>query len=443
MAYPAFFEEIMINLILAFIFGGSLGSGLVYLWLRGRLSLIDSELAHKAKALYEAQNNAERLRLSSESMQGELARLMSREAELSTQITLLKEQQAEREVQSKSLSNELKAQFSVLASEILQEKSEAMLRRNEEALTPLKDNIKRFEEQFQRAYAQEAKERYSLEKVIRELMDRSLQVSAETQSLTNALRGEKTKMQGDWGEMILENILEASGLRKDHEYFTQQTLVGEGGKTPRPDVIVKYPNGGFIIIDSKVSLTAYTKYIEAKNEEERQQAGAQHLSSVRKHIKELSDRSYQDLLEGSPDFVLLFMPNEPSYNLVMELDPKLWQEAYAKRIVLINGTNLIAALRMAQDMWQRDKQIKNVERIVDEAGKLYDQFTQYAQNLLDVERQFERASSSLQEARKRLTDGRGNIISRFEKLRLMGLKNKKSMPEALQGASDEIYELKE
>lgn len=424
--------------ILALILGLTLGTTLTYLWLRGRIALLDSDLIHKREAQAAAEEQASTLRERNEAMQRELTRLVGREAELSTHISLLKAQQAEMEAKSQNLSSELKAQFRVLASELMQEKSEAMLRRNEEALAPLKENIKRFEDQFQRIYSEEAKERHSLEKIIRELMERSLQVSAETKTLTSALRGEKTKMQGDWGEMILENILEASGLRKDHEYFTQQALTSEDGKAPRPDVVVKYPSGGFIIIDSKVSLTAYTKYIEAATDEERDLAGQQHLSSVRKHIKELSERSYQDLLEGSPDFVLLFMPNEPSYHLAMELAPNLWEEAYAKRIVLINGTNLIAALRMAQDMWQRDRQIKNVARIVEEAGKLYDQFTLYGQSLLDVEKQFERASSSLQEAKRRLSSGRGNVISRLEKLRLMGIKNKKDMPEALQDAAEDF-----
>lgn len=433
----------MIDLILALLVGSALGGGVLYSWLQGRISLLTRELEHRADTLEMAKKECAQYETRLETMQAERTRLIGREAELSTHINLLREQQVKTETKNQTLSNELKAQFRVLANEIMQEKSEAMLKRNEEALSPLKENIKRFEEQFQKAYAHEAKERYSLEKIIRELMDRSLQVSEETQTLTNALRGERTKMQGDWGEMILENILEASGLRKDHEYFTQQVLQGEDGKAPRPDIVVKYPNGGFIIIDSKVSLTAYTKYMSAKSDEERQVSGQQHLSSVRKHIRELSERSYQDLLDGSPDFVLMFMPSEPSYNLVMELAPDLWQEAYAKRIVLINGTNLIAALRMAQDMWQRDRQIKNVERIVEEAGKLYDQFSLYTQSLLEVEKQFEKASASLQEAKRRLSDGRGNVISRFEKLRQLGIKNKKNIPGALQGVSEAASNLEE
>lgn len=433
----------MIDLILALLAGSALGGGVLYSWLKGRISLLSRELEHRADTLEMAKKECAQNEIRLETMQSELTRLIGREAELSTHISLLREQLVKTETKNQTLSNELKAQFRVLANEIMQEKSEAMLKRNEEALSPLKENIKRFEEQFQKAYAHEAKERYSLEKIIRELMDRSLQVSEETQTLTNALRGERTKMQGDWGEMILENILEASGLRKDHEYFTQQVLQREDGKAPRPDIVVKYPNGGFIIIDSKVSLTAYTKYMSAKSDEERQASGQQHLSSVRKHIRELSERSYQDLLDGSPDFVLMFMPSEPSYNLVMELAPDLWQEAYAKRIVLINGTNLIAALRMAQDMWQRDRQIKNVERIVEEAGKLYDQFSLYTQSLLEVEKQFKKASTSLQEAKRRLSDGRGNVISRFEKLRQLGIKNKKNIPGALQGASETASNLEE
>lgn len=417
--------------ILNLLLGAILGGILLYLYLKSRMDVLQNEQAHHSRELEAARQTEQTLRTHLQSKEQEIGRLTNRLAELTTELTLMERQYHESLQKSESLSEDLKAQFKVMAHEIMQERSEAMLKRSEESLLPLRDNIKRFEERFNKVYEDEARERYSLEKIIRELMERSLQVSAETKTLTNALRGDKTKMQGDWGEMILENILEHSGLRRGQEYFTQEVLRDEEGHTPRPDVIVKYPNGGFIIIDSKVSLTAYTRYVAAETEEERIREGQQHLSSVRRHIKELAERSYQDLLEGSPDFVLLFMPNEPSYNLVMELAPNLWEEAYSKRIVLINGTNLIAALRMAQDMWQRDRQIKNVEKVVNEASKLYDQFALYTQSLLEVERQFERANGTLQEARRRLTDGRGNLISRLEKLRMMGLKNKKNIPESL------------
>lgn len=352
-------------------------------------------------------------------------------AELRTRLELAEHQLGEAQVQKQVLGEELKGQFRQLASDILQERSSALDQRNEEALKPLREDLKRFGEQVQKTYTEEARERFSLERVIKELMERSQQVSQEANQLTKALRGD-AKVQGDWGEMILDNILEMSGLRSGEEYFTQQEVRDEEGNRLRPDVVVKYPNGGFMVIDSKVSLTAYTVYVTAEDDLEREAAALRHLESVRRHIDELSRKSYSDLIEGAPDFVLLFIPNEPAYNLAMQLNPQLWMDAYRKRIVLINGTNLIAALRMAQDMWQRDRQISNVENIVQEAGKLYDKFVSYTETLLEAEKKMQAASASLSKARNQLTDGRGNLVGRLQKLSKMGVRGKKSLPAELE-----------
>lgn len=352
-------------------------------------------------------------------------------AELRTRLELAEHQLGEAQAQKQVLGEELKGQFRQLASDILQERSSALDQRNEEALKPLREDLKRFGEQVQKTYTEEARERFSLERVIKELMERSQQVSQEANQLTKALRGD-AKVQGDWGEMILDNILEMSGLRSGEEYFTQQEVRDEEGNRLRPDVVVKYPNGGFMVIDSKVSLTAYTVYVTAEDDLEREAAALRHLESVRRHIDELSRKSYSDLIEGAPDFVLLFIPNEPAYNLAMQLNPQLWMDAYRKRIVLINGTNLIAALRMAQDMWQRDRQISNVENIVQEAGKLYDKFVSYTETLLEAEKKMQAASASLIKARNQLTDGRGNLVGRLQKLSKMGVRGKKSLPAELE-----------
>lgn len=352
-------------------------------------------------------------------------------AELRTRLELAEHQLGEAQAQKQVLGEELKGQFRQLASDILQERSSALDQRNEEALKPLREDLKRFGEQVQKTYTEEARERFSLERVIKELMERSQQVSQEANQLTKALRGD-AKVQGDWGEMILDNILEMSGLRSGEEYFTQQEVRDEEGNRLRPDVVVKYPNGGFMVIDSKVSLTAYTVYVTAEDDLEREAAALRHLESVRRHIDELSRKSYSDLIEGAPDFVLLFIPNEPAYNLAMQLNPQLWMDAYRKRIVLINGTNLIAALRMAQDMWQRDRQISNVENIVQEAGKLYDKFVSYTETLLEAEKKMQAASASLSKARNQLTDGRGNLVGRLQKLSKMGVRGKKSLPAELE-----------
>lgn len=361
-------------------------------------------------------------------------------AELRTRLELAQVQLEQARTKHQNLGEDLKIQFRQLASEVLCERTEQLDRRSHEMLAPLREDLKRFGDQVQKTYDHEARERFSLERIIKELMERSLQVSQETSQLTKALRGD-SKMQGDWGEMILDNILETSGLRAGHEYFVQQDIRDDEGNHLRPDVLVKYPSGGFMIIDSKVSLSAYTHYLSAETDLERDAAAGRHLDSIRRHIAELSGKSYSDWVEGSPDFVLLFIPNEPAYNLAMQLSPDLWMEAYRKRIVLINGTNLIAALRMAQDMWQRDRQIRNVEKIVKEAGGLYDKFRLYAESLLQAERQVQSATTALAKARNQLIEGRGNLVSRLEKLSNMGVTVRKPLPRELQGELEDDGDL--
>ena len=248
-------------------------------------------------------------------------------------------------------------------------------------------------------------------------------------------------MQGDWGELVLERILDQSGLIRGEHYFVQETLRDESGAVIttgdnrgglRPDVIVRYPNRGAIVIDSKVSLTAYVRYVAAETDAERDQALKEHLLSLRKHINELSGKRYEEYTEGSPNFVMLFIPNEPAYTIALAHDPTLWEEAYRKNVVLINGTNLIAALRMAQDMWQRDSQQRNVLQIVDEAGKLYDKFATFSETFLKIESKLEDAQKAFGEAKGQLRDGRGDIFGRFDKLKALGAKTKKALPGGIQ-----------
>lgn len=357
---------------------------------------------------------------------------------LRTRLELAEAQVTELRGQAKELNGELKSQFQELASQILAERSEAFAKRSEESMRPLREDLKRFAEQVQTTYQSESRERFSLKSEIERLLQRSMQISQETTNLTRALKGD-SKVQGDWGEMILENILEQSGLRRDVEYTVQETLrdqegnilLNEEGKSMRPDVIVRYPNGGFIIIDSKVSLTAYASYVACEDETERERYAREHLHSVRRHVDSLASKAYAKHKDGAADFVMLFVPNEPAYNLVLRLEPKLWEEAYKKGIVLINGTNLIAALKMAQDMWQRDKQIKNVEKIVSRAGLLYDKFVNYTESLIKAEHSLASAMDSLGKAKSQLMTGSGNVIRQLEDLKRLGVSSKKTLPTSL------------
>ena len=361
-------------------------------------------------------------------------------AAVKTERTTLAEQLKQLQAEKSKLTEELRDSFRAVASDILKERTADLDKRTEETLKPLRDDLKTFGEQVNKTYQEEARERFSLKDSIEKLILRSQEISDETTSLTRALRGD-SKVQGDWGELILERILDQSGLIRGEHYFVQETLRDEAGSVIttgenrgglRPDVIVRYPNKGAIVIDSKVSLTAYARYVAAETEEERAQALKEHLLSLRKHINELSGKRYEEYTEGSPNFVMLFIPNEPAYTIALAHDPTLWEEAYRKNVVLINGTNLIAALRMAQDMWQRDSQQRNVMQIVDEAGKLYDKFATFAETFLKIESKLEDAQKAFGDAKGQLRDGRGDLLGRFDKLKTLGAKTKKSLPASLQ-----------
>lgn len=361
-------------------------------------------------------------------------------ASIKTERTTLAAQLEQLQAEKGKLTEELRDSFRAVANDILKERTDDLDKRTKETLSPLREDLKNFGEQVSKTYETEARERFTLKDSIEKLILRSQEISNETTSLTRALRGD-SKVQGDWGELILERILDQSGLIRGEHYFVQETLRDESGTVIttgenrgglRPDVIVRYPNKGAIVIDSKVSLTAYARYVAAETEEERAQALKEHLLSLRKHINELSGKRYEEYTEGSPNFVMLFIPNEPAYTIALAHDTTLWEEAYRKNVVLINGTNLIAALRMAQDMWQRDSQQRNVMQIVDEAGKLYDKFATFAETFLKIESKLEDAQKAFGEAKGQLRDGRGDLLGRFDKLKTLGAKTKKSLPTSLQ-----------
>ena len=366
----------------------------------------------------------------------------------SQELRQLREQLATSRTEQSEISQTLRESFRNLATEVLQGQRAELSTRNLEQLAPLKEELQRFSEQVGKVYNEEARERFSLQREIMKLVERSQELSQETTQLTQALKGD-SKVQGDWGEMILERILEQSGLRRDEEYFVQQTLRDAEGRVIttednkgglRPDVLVKYPNGGTLVIDSKVSLTAYLSYLSAETEEQREQAAAAHLLSVRHHIDELAAKRYETHTAGSPNFVMLFVPNEPAYMLALSRDKQLWEYAYRKNVILINGTNLIASLRLAQDMWQRERQDRNVEQILERANKLYDKVVAFGDQFVTLGDRLQKALESYEGAKKSLDSGRGNLVSQFEKLRKLGLNPKRRLTAALRSSEDEHEE---
>jgi len=397
------------------------------------LKTLEAKLQTTAEAHQELRQRYDTLQQKADEAAVSLAAVKTERASLASELEKLQAEKGK-------LAEELRDSFRAVANDIMRERTEDLDKRTKETLSPLREDLKRFGEQVDKTYQEEARERFNLKDSIEKLILRSQEISQETTSLTRALRGD-SKVQGDWGELVLERILDQSGLIRGEHYFVQETLRDESGAVIttgdsrgglRPDVIVRYPNRGAIVIDSKVSLTAYARYVAAETDAERDQALKEHLFSLRKHINELSGKRYEEYTEGSPNFVMLFIPNEPAYTIALAHDPTLWEEAYRKNVVLINGTNLIAALRMAQDMWQRDSQQRNVLQIVDEAGKLYDKFATFSETFLKIESKLEDAQKAFGEAKGQLRDGRGDILGRFDKLKALGAKTKKALPGGIQ-----------
>lgn len=401
----------------------------------GRLTALLDAATREKTALQEEQKESIRIRAELET------RLQATHAEL--------ERERERAGQ---ISEEMQALFKATASEILEDKSKKLSGVNEqrigEILKPLNERIKQFEEKVEKTYHEEARERFSLAKELQRLIEQNSRLSDDANNLTRALKGD-SKVQGDWGEMILENLLRRSGLTEGEEFFIQETMTDEEGRAlrhdetgsrMRPDVIVRYPNGQQVIIDSKVSLTAYASFVAAEDDAERKHWLEEHIASIRRHIDELASKSYQDYSEEAPEFVMLFIPNEPAYTIALRERPTLWDHAYSKRVLLMNPTNLIAALRMALDLWQRDRQVKNIQKIVDQANGLYDKFCTFAETLIRAEEQAKNTVDTLAKARGQLSEGRGNIVTRVEKMRSLGISPKKKMPLSLQSESEDDTE---
>ncbi|SBV95357.1 DNA recombination protein RmuC [uncultured Dysgonomonas sp.] len=387
----------------------------------------------------ELKNEINRLSADKDAIQKEQ---MDKIREIAETRALLQSKDEQLRLQQEELLNtraQLNKDFQILANQILEEKTlrfTDMNRSNMEAiLKPLNEKLVEFKVKVEETYDKESKQRFSLEERIRELVALNNQISEDANNLTKALKG-NNKIQGNWGEMILESILEKSGLKKGEEYFTQEFIVDENGsrirntqdKYMQPDVVVVYPGGRKIIIDSKVSLSAYVKYVEADSDDVKLIAEKEHVISIKQHIDELSQKSYQDYVE-SLDFVMMFIPNEPAYILAMQLDSTLWDYAYRKRILLISPTNLIASLKVVSDLWKREYQSRNAIEIAKRGAALYDKFAGFVDTLQDVGKNIERSQKSYDKAFSQLKEGNGNLMRQAEMLKELGVKAQKELPD--------------
>jgi len=334
-----------------------------------------------------------------------------------------------------SIQEKFQIQFKNLANEILEEKTRKFTDQNKvnlsEILNPLKEKILEFEKKVEQTNKESIERNSSLKEQIAGLKELNQQITKEAENLTRALKGE-SKTQGNWGEFILESILEKSGLIKGEQYEVQVSKTNEDGRRLQPDVIIKLPEQKNIIIDSKVSLTAYEKYISADDERLKESELKNHLLSIRGHIKGLGEKNYQNMYEiGSLDFVLLFMPIEPAFGLAVQNDPELFSDAYDKNIVIVSPTTLIATLRTIASIWRQENQNKNALEIARQGGQLFDKFKSFTDDLVKVGENLKSTKSNYDQAMNKLASGKGNLISRADKLRELGAKATKVLDQRL------------
>jgi DNA recombination protein RmuC len=422
----------MLNEVIFFAAGLLLGAAVIWLRYRGINKSAENSLSELAARYAELKNELEQRR---EELTGIIKNLASFEAENRFLKTRLETQKKEYEDFTARFTN----QFKVIAGEIFEEKSRKLTEANqsniERLLAPLDKNIEEFKKKVEDTYDKESKQRFSLEEKIKELVELNNRISEEANNLTRALKGDPKK-QGDWGEMILENILERSGLARGREYIVQGYLTDEGGnplkndsgEKMRPDVIVNFPDGRKIIIDSKVSLVSYERFSSAESTQEKERFLGELVKSVRAHIDGLSGKNYQDFAE-TLEFVMLFIPIEPAYFAAMSRDPELLNYAYSKRILLMSPTNLIAALKLVLDLWKRDNQSRNAVEIAERGGQLYDKFVTLLETLRGLGDSIEKTKRHYDQAVGQLKEGKGNLLGQVEKLKELGVKAKKSLPE--------------
>jgi DNA recombination protein RmuC len=353
----------------------------------------------------------------------------------------------EQKEEVEKLQEKFTKEFENLANKILDEKSSKFTEQNKEnmknILTPLQDKIHLFEKKVEDTHKESIDYHAALRQQILGLREMNLQMSKETLNLTKALKGD-SKMQGNWGELILERVLEKSGLEKDREYFVQQSHINGEGNRVFPDVVINLPDGKKMIVDSKVSLTAYEKFINEEDDSLKGSFLKEHVNSIKRHVEQLGEKNYHDLYQiESPDFVLLFIPMEPAFALALNEDTTLYNKAFEKNIVIVTPSTLLATLRTIDSMWANQKQQENAFEIARQAGALYDKFEGFVADLIKIGKKIDESKVEYQGAMNKLVDGKGNLITSVEKLKKMGAKAKKALPENIlaRAGKDENLEL--
>ena len=395
--------------------------------LEERQNQLNQTISSLKENLNKTENEREEIRKEKDFFKTELVR---RNSEFENLQEKLNEQKGEME----KLQEKFTKDFENLASKILEDNSAKFKQQNKESLetllNPLQEKIKTFEKKVEDSQEKSTIMHTALKEQLLGLKDLNQQMSKEASNLTRALKGD-SKMQGNWGELVLERVLEKSGLEKDREYFVQQSFTLQDGSRVMPDVVLHLPDNKKMIIDSKVSLTDYERYTNADDDDKASFLKA-HVNSIKKHVEQLSEKKYEDLYEiESPDFVLMFIPIEPAFAVALNEDNSLYNKAFERNIVIVTPSTLLATLRTVDSMWTNEKQQQNALEIARQAGALYDKFEGLLSDLTGIGRKLDSAKSDYSAAMNKLVEGRGNLISSVQKLKKMGAKAKKELPEAI------------
>jgi DNA recombination protein RmuC len=393
-------------------------------------SIVDETLRIKTE------ENA-RLTAELESARNSIAAQSEQIARTSTENSYLREQLDQQKSELAELQKKLQTEFENIANRILKERSNEFVQHNEknigEILNPLREKIASFEKKVEEAYDKEFRDKVSLREEVKKLTELNTRVSEEANNLTRALKGD-VKKQGNWGEIILERVLERSGLTKGQEYEREEVVEGADMSVQRPDVILHLPDNKHIIVDSKVSLVAYERLMSAETDEQRALFQKEHIASLRSHVKLLSEKNYQNAHNlNTPDFVLMFVPIEASFAIAVQADNELFSYAWEKKIVIVSPTTLLATLRTISSIWKQENQSRNAQEIARLSGTLYDKLAGFVTDLGKIKDSIDKAGNSYDEAMKKLQNGNGNIFRTAERIKELGAKSNKQLPEDLIG----------
>ena len=439
--------------ILLLVIGVLVGFALGYFYIKSKTSESDSVSRLEYEKLTIEKNTLEvekgrlqeRVQLNTaeiETLNTELEAERSKSSKFSVELSAvrtsydnLSQKLIEQKGEVEQLQEKFKIEFKNIANEMLEDKSKKFTEQNHqklsEILNPLNEKIKSFEDKVEKTHRESLEKNAGLIQQLVQLKDLNIQMSKDALNLTKALKGD-SKMQGNWGEVILERVLEKSGLVKDREYFVQSSVTTEDGRRLQPDVVIHLPDNKNVVVDSKISLVDYEKFSSEDDEAQRLVYLKKHIQSLRNHVKGLSEKNYHQLYgAGSPDFVLLFVPIEPAFTLAVQHDPELFNDSFERNIVIVSTSTLLATLRTIASIWRTEYQNKNAAEIARQAGDLYDKFNGLVEDLIKVGKQMQLSRESYEEAMKKLSSGRGSLVSRTEKLKELGAKTSKSLPQSL------------